>query len=318
MLTSFKRLRDLHLLRVVSGVALLCFLFSNIPFQQTLGALKKASLAHFLGAISVLALANLVSAYKLRMLTRLKSQRMTLRSALRVIYVGFFFNNFMPTSIGGDIFAINEMKRYKIDFNYASQAVFVSRLTGTAALLLFAFFFFLPGKGLVDEFGLSQYKIYWIVFIVCVTAVVLFFVGFWKKFLKWFLKERAGHPVWGAVYKIFEGFYVYKDNPAVIASAILLSCLYHCAGAASIFILTQSFGPPVSYLSLLLILPIVNLVSMLPVSIGALGVKEGALVFCLGKLGFPLSGALAVSLLFRLCFYVHSIAGGFLYSLRTK
>ena len=54
---------------------------------------------------------------------------------------------------------------------------------------------------------------------------------------------------------------------------------------------------------------------MLPISVGALGIREGATTYCLASLGLSAAPAAAVALVLRLLTWAHSAIGGCAYAL---
>jgi uncharacterized membrane protein YbhN (UPF0104 family) len=63
-------------------------------------------------------------------------------------------------------------------------------------------------------------------------------------------------------------------------------------------LLSDALAVPVSALDVLAIMPAVTLATTLPISLGGWGVREGMLVFLLGRVGVPAWEALTLSLLF--------------------
>ncbi len=283
--------------RIIFGLSLLALLLYKIPFGQTIQALKDASVTLVFTAILLIGTAILISAFKLQILTRLKSEKIALWLAIRAYYIGLFFNNFMPTDIGGDIFKINELKKNGLELQNATQAVIIERVTGISALIIMALFLAMPGIGMFARFGMAWLQTFFLISILILSVGLVIAYTIWKGFFKSYLKP---------------------DNLKVLFQALVISLIYHFLRAVILLILTASVGNTLPYTSLLIAVPIVSFVSLLPVSIGALGIKEGALVFCLTKAGLGTPEALAVALLLRASFYIHSLIGGLLYSARKE
>jgi len=89
--------------------------------------------------------------------------------------------------------------------------------------------------------------------------------------------------------------------------------------AYTIFYLhTRTLGLGVPYLYCLAFVPIVSLLEALPISIAGLGVREGGLIFFLGKLDVPAADAIALSILILTARYGLNLLGGLLYLTRRQ
>jgi uncharacterized membrane protein YbhN (UPF0104 family) len=64
-----------------------------------------------------------------------------------------------------------------------------------------------------------------------------------------------------------------------------------------------------SLLSLIVFLPLITLITMIPVSISGIGIREGAFVFFLGTMGVPLDKAMTLSILWFLSVVVAGLWG---------
>lgn len=304
--------------RSIFGLVLVGLLLYKIPFGRTIQTLQSVSIALVVIAIFIIGAGIFVSAFKLQILAKLKNKKITLWPVAKAYYIGFFFNNFMPTDVGGDVFKINELKKTNLRLKDATFAVIIERFTGGLALIIIALFLAVPGVGIFAKFGIVWLQLPFLISVLMLS--IGFVIGYmtWKSFLKSYLKQRKTHALWGKLYTLIEGFYVYRDNLRTLLQALIISLVFHLLGAFSLLVLTASIGNTIPFIYLLLVIPIVSFASLLPVSIGALGIKEGALVFSLIKLGFNAPEALSVALLLRLSIYIHSAIGGVLYFFKNK
>lgn len=307
--------RIIFYLRILFGVSLLYFLLRTISFSRTIYAIKDTVIIFVIVAIFMIGAGLALSAFKLQILARLKNKRITFWQVIRAYYIGFFFNNFIPADIGGDIFKINELRKNSLELKDATTAVIVERFTGSIALIIIALFLTMPAMGMFERFGIAWLRTPFLLSVLILFTSLIVAYLLWRNFLKSYLKQREAHVIWGRLYRLIEGLYVYRDNLKILFQALIISLGFHFLGAVILLSLTASVGNALSFMSLLMVIPILSLMSLLPVSIGALGVKEGTLVFCLTKLGLGAPEALSAALLLRLSIYVHSVIGGLLYNI---
>lgn len=98
---------------------------------------------------------------------------------------------------------------------------------------------------------------------------------------------------------------------ALAVAGMILRIFTNCCYAWALF-------QPVSLVDMALVLPFVTLSGILPVSLGGIGVKEGAFVVGLSAVGLSQEGALAVALLNRVVVLAVATTGGFLFPFRRK
>ena len=110
--------------------------------------------------------------------------------------------------------------------------------------------------------------------------------------------------------KIQDSFRVVKSNPKLILKALALSYLYHTFTVINVIATGYVVGwvnPPVS--DLFVALPLVLLISALPLTPNSLGIQEGAYFYFLTGLGASNSSALAIGLVLRAKQYVLALIG---------
>ncbi|MBN3037813.1 MAG: flippase-like domain-containing protein [Candidatus Omnitrophica bacterium] len=303
-------------LKLIFAFFILAILFYRIPFGQTLGVLENIPIAFLVAVFALSSLANLLCACKLRFLIAIKDKGIKLLSVVRAYYVGIFFNNFMPTEVGGDVFKIGELKKENLQLQDVTAAVILERITGAMALVILALALSFFDRGIFEHLGIVSLRTKILGAALLLATVFIMGYIFWRSFLKSFLEERKEMFIWGKIYNIIQAFYIYKDNLWVIILALAFSLVFHLLGVANITILAFSIEGAFSFFAMLMVVVVVRLVSMLPVSIGALGVREGMLIFCLTRVGLDAPSALALGIILRANTYIHSAIGAVLYIFR--
>ncbi len=304
------------LFKLIIGLGLLSLLFYRIPISDTIQIITKASLAHVILAFFLGLLGYFICARRLELFISAKSPALSFGKIARAYYIGIFFNNFMPTSIGGDLFKINELRANRVNIRDISAAVIVERISGFFVLFLIAIFFAMPGINIFQKLGMSlPHKFLYALVFIILSGLAAFYY-FWKKKLKLFLKTRHIGSLSSKLYRVIESFYIYKDRPGIFCYSMFYSLLFHLLRAGVLLALVYSVGTYLNFFFILGVLPVIVTVSLLPASIGGLGLREGAITFCFVKLGLSAPEALSVALLFRGLTYVYSFIGGILYVLK--
>jgi hypothetical protein len=221
--------------------------------------------------------------------------------------IGSFFNTCLPGIIGGDAikayYLNSELKRHSPEAEVPSgvgnsaisvASVFMDRYIGLAALLCIGMAVFPAGFRI-----LSKTPAAW--------AMPLMFGGFLIASILLFrfrLGERLRFLV--GVHDYFSYFFTKRR---VLVKAFLYSLAIQLAGVSSVCILARGMALDITFLSLLIFLPLIILIAMIPVSISGIGIREGAFVFFLGTIGVPPDKAMTLSILWFLSVVVSGLWG---------
>ncbi len=302
------------ILKLGISATLLYFLVSKVGGRNIIYNIALVSPITFLAA----AVLYIISAYLSTLRWKLLIPYQNKTSRLFSIYmIGSFFNTYMPGTVGGDVvkaYYLNkevhapgisktrDHKEVTSSLTVAIASVFMDRYVGLSALLTLGMFAFPFGIGYLERASI-HWPVIWIVpaatgvFIVTSFLIFRFRIGERVKFL---LKT----------YEYFE-FYRFKWN--LLARGFIYSIMVQLLVVLSVFILSRGLSLHIPFLSLLIFMPIIILVSTLPLSISGIGLREGAFIFLLGSTGIPAEKCLTLSLVWFLSVLVAGIWGFFEY-----
>lgn len=141
-------------------------------------------------------------------------------------------------------------------------------LIGTEALLdVTALFFSLIAGALL--LGMNSIAL-GALFLLCIGA---FFALFLHRFVRRFSVRRP------FLTRVLEAFRVLQKNPLAALALLLLSGMGWLCTPLFTFQLFVAFGAPIPFATVLLVQPMVTLASLLPVTIGGIGVREGTMLY---------------------------------------
>jgi glycosyltransferase 2 family protein len=273
-----------------------------------------ANLNKPLAAVAVLIFFStvLILARRLQLIFEAMDVRVRLTQSTNLTFIGYFFNNFLPTAVGGDIV----------------KALCASRLTGkamkcfTAVLMdrIFGLFTFI----IIPSFSLAFVMkrignprvpliVYSFLALSVCSLLVLFHGGTARKlgFLGK-LVDRFRHGE--KLRQIYMGMHEFKHHKSVVAQAMTLSVLGQSVSIFVLYCLALALGSEANVVYFYLLIPIIHLLSMAP-SLGGLGIREHAYVVFLspyiGRQNAAALGILWLALLFLL-----SLIGGLIYLFR--
>lgn len=237
--------------------------------------------------------------------------RVPYRNLIAFYSEGMFFNLFLPTLIGGDVVRGHRVYRYAGGKGGSLASILVERLTGFAALLGIALLALFLGSPSLREPAITR--------LILGTAFAVSFgiLAVLHPRLKPLLE---GLP-WGSVGQkavgVYEALQRYRRHRKSLGQALALSLVFQAMVIYSYFLGASALGLAVPLASFFLLVPVIIVIAMVPVSLGGLGVREGAAVYFFGKMGVEPTSALAMSLTWFLLVILASLPGGALFALQA-
>lgn len=277
-------------------------------YASIAGILKSTSLKLFVLGIAVFLLAVLIASLRVKLLIQAQELNVSFPEAAGLTFIGYFFNNFLPTSIGGDVVKAYYVGKKTGARSASYAAIFMDRFLGLFTMVLMAALALFFAKGFMNDKA-----VFWMVYgVIALSAVFLVFV-FNKNFASRFsFLLKLARPIEDKLRKLYDTIHSYRRHRFLLAQSIVISFFSQVAYFYSIALLVLSVGSKIPMKELFLRMPLVSALSMLP-SINGLGVREGSIV----ALFSPLIGsqsAFAVSILMLAMLMVTSLFGGLIYA----
>lgn len=254
------------------------------------------------------------SSYKWKILLSAQGKKASLWSLTRCYWISTFFGNFLPTSVGGDAVRLFLVKDLGTKSHIAASIIW-ERATGFMVLIGWSALALLMRPQYFDVGPLLL--LLWAAVIAGAAGIVCFLVLPGK--IKAFLQENIGSKDkfgWRFVQKLIhfcEAVEYYNTRREAILRAVLFSFPFYINGVIYNFLILKSIGSNFPLKEIFFLMPIIPLVSLLPVSLNGLGISEGAFVIFYTQAGLPPSEALAVAVARRIIHLLVSLAGGLLW-----
>jgi len=294
---------------VSAGLLALLFWLMRDEFRDIWTTISTSSPVFIFLAIGLFLVTVLMLSLRLKIVFKGENLYISMNEAVQLTYIGYFFNNFMPTAVGGDIVkahyaANNNKKRLQ---SYAS--VLMDRFIGLYTFLIVA------AIALVFDRGRFELKVIRpMVFMFLAVGVMGFFIVTNKtiaRILGSFFRKVKMLGLGQRLSDLYDIVHDYRNRRDVVVRSILVSMTAQSIYFMVVYLFFISLGKQVGIGNVFLIMPIVTFISMMP-SVGGLGVREGALVaFFTPLAGKEAAFAASILLLFALLFI--SLIGGIIY-----
>jgi uncharacterized membrane protein YbhN (UPF0104 family) len=278
-------------LRLAVSAALVAWILRRTPFQAVGAAFRSADLRFVLLALALNLFDTLASVRRWRLLIQAQGGEASFAGLVRSYFVGIFFNNLLPSTIGGDTVRVVHTARSGVGRPRALAIVFVDRFVGLLALMLFAVLGALASGRLTAR---VPSLLFWVVggaAVLGLAAALLFVPSVGPA------RHLNFHGKWD-----------------VLARAFGWSLLLQTSVVLSGWCLARALHVPIPLPCFFLIVPLALFVMMLPVSINAIGVRENVWAFFFAAFGVSAALGVAVAWLSYGIVLAQALAGGAVYA----
>jgi len=306
--------------KIVVSLLLLAFLFSRIDVARLWASARHASLP-WLGAALVLWTMNVAAAtWRWNLLLQAQDVQMPRRSLFGSFLVANFFNNFLPSNIGGDVIRIRDTAPAAQSTTLAATVVLVDRGLGLMGLVLIAA---IGASMAVSLHGQGVLPIWpsWLWLGFFVSAAVAVPAMYAPDALGRVLKPLTFlHPEW--VEKQIEHLTAtlsrFREKPSSLIGCFGGAVLVQALIVAFYLSVVYALDMPVKVSDLAVIVPLSLIVQMLPVSVNGFGVREATFSFYFTRVGLPIESAVLLSLVAAGITMLHSLSGAAVYVTRKR
>lgn len=303
-------------LRAAVSLLLVVALVLYVDLDQV-GRILAASRPDVLAWLVALVMAmRILSAYRWYLLMRTGRPDIAFMSLVRISLISVFAGNFLPGGVGAEAVRIYGAARASSDLALAFSSAVVERAFGLVILLA------MVAAGLsFGPPGLPEVLRTW-----SIVGLIGLAIGAWLMMARrprarvtaWLSAWPVLAPVNDRLRKLYARFDLFAVG-RVLPWTFVLSFLLQLGRVMSAFLAARALHVDVGFLSLLVILPAAFLVSILPISIGGLGLREGTMVSLLGMMGVAPAAGFSLSVLLLATNFVTTLPGAvFLAQMRAK
>lgn len=296
---------------VISGV-LLYFAFAHVNFELIVRRLDQLRYPWLAAGVLSLTVPILLGALRWRTIAArcnaTEEPPFTIGKAVRYLFVGTFFNQTLPSTVGGDAVRVWLLARDNGGWRSATYSVLIDRMIGVltlAAVMIacmpwsFALIQDVTGRIALLVVGFGSVG-------VCAAFLALGFVR-WPWLERWWLPRQIASAAANA-----RGvFGPASGGTQVIASSLLI----HATSVIAVWCLAKASAAPLTLSEALFLFLPVLLIATVPLSIAGWGTREAAMVLAFGYAGLPASDGLVVSVLWGIAVFITGLPGGALWIL---
>jgi uncharacterized membrane protein YbhN (UPF0104 family) len=254
------------LLKIAITIVCLWYVSGKIDFKKAGEAIRDANAFYLLLALIAFVISKLIAAFRLNIYFSNIGVCPGTLANLKLYWLGMFYNLFLPGSISGDAYKVITLTRlYNVPYKKTTSAVLLDRFSG------------LLGLGII-------------------LAVYGFFVL--ENDLYIFSLAAGAVAAIGVLYLVIR--YYFTDFRSSFFSTLFLGILVQASQVIAIYLIMAALHIPVHVTEYIFLFLVSSVVSVLPLTIGGLGIRE--VVFLEGSSYFGLKEE--VSVIISLLFYL--------------
>ena len=282
-------------LRLLVSAALLIWLVKN--FQGGLARLEEVHLRRLAPAVLVFIVSTILGALQWGLLLRQAGIELSLRRLARLYWIGLFFNNFLPSNVGGDLVKVADVSLSTGEVARAVAGTVLDRLFGLTAL---------AGLGLIAAVVLggshpAGLSVFWLILVtlgllILVSALLSARLGrFVVRLLRPLKVGRLGERA-ASLWTEFEKF---RNSPLFLVSIFSLALTVQALRVLTHIMVALALDIPMDLelvLGLYVLIPVLGVAIVLPVSFNGLGLREFIATRLLPAIGIAAPEAFALQI----------------------
>jgi uncharacterized protein (TIRG00374 family) len=235
----------------------------------------------------------------------------------RITLIGYFFNLFLPSAIGGDFFRAYYLgKREGRGLSTTLTTTIIDRTAGVTAMLIIGLIFALSFNIKVD--GYSLLPIFLLVTLAFVMGLIALFHKRMHSKISALLRRFELKELEEKMELVYEGLNRFRFNRTAIFSVIGLSLIIQFLVVVAMWIAALSIGIEAPFHIFLIFIPIINLSMAIPLTINGVGLRESIYYLLFSQIGVSMESAVTLGLLNFAVVAMTSLPGGIVYSFYKK
>lgn len=304
---------------IALAIVLLVIVIASASIPDLIDAIQDVDLRLLAAAYAFNVVMIGLMAYRWQLLYQIhdEAQRPSYRQILSVSFMGVFFNNFLPSTIGGDAYRTVYMSRARPHDGISGSLsiVYVDRVMGLLGMALVGLVALVLSVGQVE---LPSAVVFWIglLFAGLTLGLILSlnprFHNPILRLLSSVLGQR-GQQWQIKVRRLFEQLVAFSSRRSLLMKALSLSVILRVIWIVGCYLVGLSLNIDVPFVAFLVAIPLIELIRMIPITVQGIGIREGLFVLFFAYYGVSTPDATLLAVLVYLLLNLNGIVGGFLF-----
>ncbi len=299
------------ILRILFSIIIIVFILvqPSVDVNSVVNTIKNLNLIFispyiFLRLVSVV-LINL----RLQYILKMQNVDGSIWGLIKLYFVGKFYNQFLPSQYGGDIIKAYILSKKEQDKIPSYSAVLFDRIVGVASNFLLVFI-------IVALVMRELYFLGYTIYVLLITPIAFFIFMYLCihesiviKICS-FLEHFKFHGIGDKIKRFYLSIVSFKQFKSVLFLSFGVSMLVQLFYYTSFYAIAHMINMNVPWRYFLIFSPIIAMISLLPISINGIGVRESGNIFFFTKIGATANQAFSFSLLIFIMLVIEGLIGG--------
>ncbi len=296
--------------KVIVSITLLTIIITKIDWKSALTLIANANVFLIVVSFFLAFVVRWLMAYKWNVLLRVNYSDIPTWNIVKIIMIGSFLGLFLPSSLSTDVVRGYYLSKENSDKLHITSTIVIDRLLGLLSLLVMGIIGLSLSGTLLKNLNLAPFLFLGVAGIVFIF-VILFNKNIFKRVNNFFENKNSKiHNLVEKGYKALSRFYNY---PAAMALSFFNSLTIQIIRIFRFYIIALAINVNVPLTYFVIVVPIIMIVLMIPISLGGLGVKEGAAISLLILLGISHNDAIILTLIESITTTIVTMLGGIFY-----
>jgi uncharacterized protein (TIRG00374 family) len=308
------------LLQAAIGLGALAIVVLKSDARGLAEALRNTRVAYLPIAVAASFAVTWLMAYRWEAILAARGFRFKTRRLFGYYLIGIFFTSFVPGGgVSGDVARLIYVDREVRDKALVLSTLVYERLIGVFTLLLIG----LAATALTRASGTSSTvyiseAILALAFMAIATLMSSYVSIRLARLIRAAGRRTRTVKIAEAAARTLEAISALRRHWSLLAKSLSISVLIRVVWSLGCFVVAWAMRLPIDVLTMFAFISVVDLVRLMPISVGGLGTREWTLVVLLATIGITREQSLTFSLLAFAPLYLNAIAGGVLYVLRAR
>lgn len=293
--------------RIAVTLGLLGIVASQINWSLVATKIRDGHPLDFVLAVWIVLAALIVGACRWWLLLRQADVRLNARGLTRVYAVSTFSGTFLPTTLGGDVTRALLVTRRAPLLTRVAITIVVDRMGGLIGLLGLAWIAFAFHTASVPE-G-AQVFLAW-VSAASVAGLLLIALALSRG--SGIARALVPRRLMSIARQSWLLLRAYAREPVTLVVLVVSSLLFQALISLQLVMLAHAINIDLPFATAAVALALVTVVTLIPISIGGFGVREGSYIVLLGAASIAATDAALISVLSVATLFLASLPGAFM------
>ena len=309
---GFLRFFSSGFFKIAVSAGLLVYIGYRFEIGKIMSNMWSANRLLLAGAVAVFVVSGVLGAVQWNFLLGFHGIRLGFSGTVARYFMGLFFNYLLPGFVGGDVIRVYKTATISGQGTQSFTSTLADRVIGLFVLVLFslAAFVFLPSGPANRALPVAVFM-----FLMLSGFIALFafksFGSLLKRMFGRLMPQSFGEKL-SAVYGEMHGL---TRSPLTLLTVFVLSCTIQITRIGVHYLCAQAVGIELSFAWFALFVPVIEIISSLPISLGGVGVRETIAFMLFSAVGVDKSVVVSYTLLATAAGFTGAFPGGIAFAL---